>query len=52
MKARFNMTKKINKCPNCGKEDVELRQCEFCLNWFCIDCIDEHKLECPEREVI
>jgi len=37
-------------CPNCGKEDVELEQCEYCLNWFCILCIDEHKSECPEKE--
>jgi len=53
MKARFDITKKkINKCPNCGKEDVELEQCKDCLNWFCIDCINGHKFECPEREVI
>lgn len=49
------MTKKQlkeNKCPNCGKESVELEQCKYCLNWFCISCIDEHKIECPERETI
>ena len=38
-------------CPNCETKDVELEQCEFCLNWFCCECIDEHKLNCPEREV-
>jgi len=38
-----------NICPNCGTEDVELVLCEYCLNWFCIECIDEHKRNCPER---
>ena len=53
MKTKFDITeKKANKCPNCSKEDIELEQCEYCLSWFCIDCINEHKISCPEREVI
>lgn len=43
---------KENQCPNCGEKDVELEQCEYCLNLFCINCIDEHKLICPEKEVL
>jgi len=41
---------KIIICPSCGTRDVELQQCEYCLNIFCCECIDEHKRHCPERD--
>jgi len=37
-------------CPNCGTEDVELEVCPYCLNIFCVECVEEHKRQCPERD--
>lgn len=45
-----NQGYKDDECPNCEIKDVEIEQCDYCLNWFCCQCIDEHKKNCPERD--
>jgi len=46
----YKQTGRVDKCPNCGAEDAEPEQCPDCLNWFCCECIDEHRRKCPERD--
>jgi len=41
---------KDNTCPNCGAKSVEIVRCMDCLNYFCVECEDEHKRNCPERD--